>query len=179
MAAVVEILEEYCMFQRLSVRWGFALLATASFGLLGSGLILGEVARLQPCHLCSLQRFLYLTFGSVSLLGVLVPGGRRFWSVLLILIAAGGVAAAGQQSWMQYAPQLATECGFGEPTLTEQLVNWLGVKWPAMFMVTGFCTQKDWVFLGLTLANWSVPCFFALMLASFWMLRRRLRPTWR
>ncbi len=150
------------MFRRLFVRGGFAVLAVGSLGLLAGGLILGEYARLQPCHLCSLQRLIYLTFGAVSLLGVLFPGGRRLWALLLMLIALGGVAAAGQQSWMQYAPQLMTECGFGEPTLTEQLVNWLGAKWPAMFMVTGFCTQKDWVFLGLSLANWSVFCFLGL-----------------
>ncbi len=150
----------------LSVRGAFFLLAMVAFGLLAGGLVLGEVARLQPCHLCSLQRLIYMIFGFWALCGVVFPGGRKFWSLLLALTAIGGMAAAGQQSWMQYAPQLATECGFGEPTLTEQLINWLGAKWPVMFMVTGFCTQKDWVFLGLSLANWSVLCFLALFLAA-------------
>jgi disulfide bond formation protein DsbB len=33
-----------------------------------------------------------------------------------------------------------------------------------MFMATGFCSSKDWVFLGLSMANWSsslLPCFLA------------------
>lgn len=163
------------MFQRLSVRGGFFLLALVSFGFVAAGLVLGEVARLNPCHLCILQRVIYLVFGIWSLAGVAFPGGRRFWCVLLILTAIGGMAAAGQQSWMQYAPQLATECGFGEPTLTEQLVNWLGAQWPAMFMVTGFCTQKDWMFLGFSLANWSVLCFLMLLLAAVVQMVRKTR----
>ena len=163
-------------FLRLSDRGGFAVLAVVSFGLLASGLILGEVARLQPCHLCSMQRLIYMTFGVLALGGVIYPEGRKFWCVLLVLAALGGVAAAGQQSWMQYAPQLATECGFGDPTLTEQLINWLGMKWPSMFMVTGFCTQKDWVFLGLSLANWSIFCFLALFAGAVWLLLRKKAP---
>lgn len=159
----------------MSVRMAFVLLAAAAFGLVAGGLILGEVARINPCHLCILQRVIYLVFGIWALGGAAFPGGRRFWCALLILTAIGGMVAAGQQSWMQYAPQLATECGFGEPTPTEQLVNWLGAQWPAMFMVTGFCTQKDWIFLGLSLANWSVLCFFLLLAAVVQMLRKTRR----
>ena len=157
----------------LSDRVCFAVLAIGASGLVAAGLILGDVMRLQPCHLCILQRVIYLAFGVVAAGGVVKPGWRRFWCVVLMLVAAGGVVAAGQQSWMQYAPELATECGFGEPTLTEQLVNWLGMQWPAMFMVTGFCTQKDWVFLGLSLANWSVFCFLGLLAGAVWLLLRK------
>jgi protein dithiol:quinone oxidoreductase len=163
---------------RLSSRGAFALLATASLGLLAAGLIVGELAKLQPCHLCNLQRLIYLVLAFFALCGVLLPDWRKLWSLLVALAAAGGVAAALQQSWMQYAPQLATECGFGDPTLTEQLINWLGVKWPAMFMVTGFCTNKEWVFLGLSLANWSGVCFLLLLIGALRLLLRRERRHW-
>jgi hypothetical protein len=36
------------------------------------------------------------------------------------------------------------------------------VRWPELFMATGFCSSKDWVFLGLSMANWS-----ALVLPRF------------
>ena len=163
---------------RLSSRSVFALLATASLGLLASGLILGEMAKLQPCHLCNLQRLVYLVLGFFALCGVLCPGWRRLWCVLIVLAAAYGLASAIEQSWMQYAPQLATECGFGDPTLAEQLINWLGVKWPAMFMVTGFCTNKEWIFLGLSLANWSGVCFALLLVGALWLLLRREPARW-
>ncbi len=158
---------------RLSTRFVFAFLSFASFGLIAAGLLLGELAGLHPCHLCNLQRLLYMVLGVFSLFGVLLPGWRKIWSALLALGAAGGVIAAVQQSWMQYAPQQAIECGFGDPTLTEQLINWLGAQWPAMFMVTGFCTNKEWIFLGFSLANWSAFCFFGLFCIAAWQFLRK------
>ena len=160
---------------RLSSRIYFLLLAAVSLGLLTSGLLIGDWAKLQPCHLCNLQRLLYMLTAFFALGGVVLPSGRRVWATLVALAAGGGVVAAVQQSWMQYAPQSVTECGFGDPTLTEQLINWLGAKWPAMFMVTGFCTNKEWVFLGLSLANWSGLAFAALLLAALRLLLRRSR----
>lgn len=158
---------------RLSTRIVFILLATASLGLLAAGLVIGEWARLHPCHLCNFQRLLYMVLVFVALCGALLPGWRRLWCVLLALTAAGGVATALQQSWMQYAPQQAVECGFGDPTLVEQIVNWLGMQWPSMFMVTGLCTNKEWIFLGLSMANWSAVCFLTLFVVAGWLLFRR------
>jgi disulfide bond formation protein DsbB len=158
---------------RLSNRSVFALLAMASLGFLASAVIIGELAKLQACHLCNFQRLLYMVMALFALCGVLLPAGRRLWCVFFALAAGGGVVSAVEQSWMQYAPQLAIECGFGEPTLSEQIINWLGVQWPAMFMVTGFCTNKEWVFLGLSLANWSGVCFLMLLSAALWLLFRR------
>jgi disulfide bond formation protein DsbB len=161
------------LFIRLSTRRVFALLATASLGLVAVGLVLGELAKLHPCHLCNFQRLLYLVLAFFALCGVLLPGWRRLWCVLVGLTAVGGVTSAVQQSWMQYLPQQAIECGFGDPTLVERIVDWLGAQWPAMFMVTGFCTSKEWIFLGLSLANWSVLCFLALLGVAVWLGCRR------
>lgn len=161
---------------RLSSRSAFALLAAASAALLAAGLLIGDWARLQPCHLCNFQRLLYMVVAFFALGGVVLPRWRRLWAALLALTAGGGVVAALQQSWMQYAPEKAIECGFGDPTLIEQLVNWLGVQWPAMFMVTGFCTNKEWVFLGLSLANWSGLCFLLLFAGALRLLLRRATP---
>lgn len=158
---------------RFSTRIVFVLLALSSLGLLAAGLILGELARLQPCHLCNFQRVLYIVLAFFALCGALMPGLRRLWGALVALVALGGVATALQQSWMQYAPQKAIECGIGDPTLVEQIVDWLGMQWPSMFMVTGFCTNKDWVFLGLSLANWSALCFLSLLAVAASLLLRR------
>ncbi len=72
---------------------------------------------------------------------------------------------------MQFAPDQLTKCGLSDPTLVETIVNWMSVKWPDMFMVAGFCTVKDWVFLALSLANWSTLCFLALAGVAFWQMR--------
>jgi disulfide bond formation protein DsbB len=45
------------------------------------------------------------------------------------------------------------------PNLIERLVDWLGMQWPSMFLATGFCTSKEWVFLRLSMANWSMLIF--------------------
>ena len=161
-----------------SVRRCFSVYALFCLGLVGCGLILGEVARLHPCHLCNLQRLYYLLAAFFALCGALWPNQRRLWAALVALMALGGMITAIEQSWMEYAPQQVTECGFGEPTLAEQLINWLGVKWPAMFMVTGFCTNKEWIFLGLSLANWSGVCFALLLVGALWLLLRREPARW-
>jgi len=158
---------------RFSTRRVFILLATTSLALLGSGLLMGELLRLHPCYLCNFQRLLYMVLAFFALCGALIPGWRRLWSVLVGFAAGWGAETALQQSWMQYAPQQATECGFGDPTLVEQIVNWLSAQWPSMFMVTGFCTNKDWTFLGLSLANWSAVCFLVLFAIAVWLLFRR------
>ena len=157
---------------RFSVRTLFALQAVAALGLVAGGLVLGEVARLHPCYLCNFQRLLYLCVAACALAGVIVPGWRRLWAVLSGAAAVYGVVIAIQQSWMQYAPSQASECGFGDPTFVERTINWLSLKWPAMFMVTGFCTNKEWVFLGLSLANWSALFFTGFAAYAVWLLRR-------
>ena len=158
--------------QRLSARAGFAVIFVAAFGLVGGGMVLAELMRINPCPLCIFQRILYLLVGTVALLGVFLPGARRLWGTLIGLLSAGGLATAVYQTWMQLYPEAATQCGFGEPNLIEQLVDWLGVQWPFMFMATGFCTSKEYI-LGLTLANWSVLCFSGFLLVGVWVGWRR------
>ena len=157
---------------RFSARYVFLLLATASLALLGASLMLDEMLRLHPCYLCNFQRFLCIVLAFFALCGALLPGGRILWGSFTGLAALGGVITAAQQSWMQYAPDQAIECDFSEPTLIEQIVNWLSLQWPTMFMVTGFCTSRDWGFLGLSLANWSAVCFFVLFALAVGLLFR-------
>lgn len=156
-----------------SHRHVFGSLAVVSCGLLASGLILGELVHLEPCYLCNFQRLLYIVIALLSACACAHNRWPRFWGVLVGLAALWGVAAAAEQSWMQFAPEQVIECGISDPNLVETIVNWLSVKWPAMFMVTGFCTVKDWVFLGLSLANWSALCFLALACVAFWQAFRR------
>jgi disulfide bond formation protein DsbB len=157
----------------LSLRSRFGLLGLAAVGLTMAGFWIGELLKLQPCPLCIFQRLLYLLIGFFSLLGLLLPGWWRLWGLLVGATAAGGLATAAYQSWLQYLPQASMECGFGEPTLIEQLVDWLGVRWPAMFMATGFCSSKDWLFLGLSMANWSMICFLGFLITAGRMLVAR------
>lgn len=157
----------------LTPRRIFGMLAFVSSGLLVSGLLLGRIAHLDPCYLCNFQRFIYIVVALLSVCAALLDRWPRFWGMLIGLAALWGFASATEQSWMQHFPDQVNECGFSDPTLVEIIVNWLAVRWPDMFMVTGFCTVKDWVFLGLSLATWSALCFLGLAGISFWQVLRR------
>ncbi len=139
-----------------------ATLALGSLGLVALGMELQQLLRLAPCPLCIFQRLLYIVVGLMALAGVLLPGGRLLWAALIAALALGGMAVAGYQTWMQAFPHLATECGYSDPSLIERLVDWLGMQWPGLFLATGFCTSREWEFLGLSMANWSLAVFFGI-----------------
>ena len=149
--------------REVPVRAWFAALALGVFGLVAAGMELQQLLRLAPCPLCIFQRLIYLVIGLVALAGVLLPGGRLLWSVLIAALASGGVAVAGYQTWMQAFPHLATECSYSDPNAIERLVEWLGMEWPSLFLATGFCTSRDWEFLGLSMANWSLLVFAGIV----------------
>ncbi|HYO26937.1 MAG TPA: disulfide bond formation protein B [Azonexus sp.] len=149
--------------REVPVRAWFAALALGVFGLVAAGMELQQLLRLAPCPLCIFQRLIYLVIGLVALAGVLLPGGRLLWSVLIAALASGGVAVAGYQTWMQAFPHLATECSYSDPNAIERLVEWLGMEWPSLFLATGFCTSRDWEFLALSMANWSLLVFAGIV----------------
>lgn len=149
--------------REIPVRAWFATLALGTLGLVAFGMELQQLFRLAPCPLCIFQRVLYIVIGLVAMAGVMLPGGRLLWSALIAALAAGGVAVAGYQTWMQAFPHLATECGYSDPNLIERLVDWLGMQWPSLFLATGFCTSREWEFLGLSMANWSLLVFAGIV----------------
>ncbi len=160
-------------FSKIPVRAWFATLSLGCFGLVAIGMELQTIFRLAPCPLCIFQRLLYLVIGGLAVLGFLWPTIRLAWAGLIGLLAVLGGSVAAYQTWMQAFPELATECGYAEPNAIERLVDWLGMAWPSMFMATGFCTSRDWVFLNLSMANWSLLVFAGIAgYAAFFLTRK-------
>lgn len=159
--------------REIPLRAWFAALALGTLGLVAVGLELQQLYRLAPCPFCIFQRLLYIVIGVVALLGVVLPVGRLLWGGLITALAAGGVAVAGYQSWMQAFPHLATECGYSDPTLIERLVDWLGMQWPSLFLATGFCTSREWELLGLSMANWSFLVFLGIVGYAVLLMRSK------
>ena len=156
-----------------SSRVRFATLAAVAFGLVLFGWQLQAMFNLSPCPLCIFQRVLVLCLGALALVGFLYPRlALALWAAMLLL-ATGGMAVAGYQSWMQMFPHLATKCSYSDPNLIEQLVDWLGMQWPGLFMATGFCENREWEWLGLSLANWALVAFSGFAGAAWLALRRR------
>jgi disulfide bond formation protein DsbB len=160
--------------ERLTPRLGLLLLGLAGCGTAGMSFVIQEWGHLNPCPLCIFQRVLYMVFGLVALLGALPPlksRGHRIFGVVLALIALGNALTAIYQSVMQARPDLINECSYTDPGLIERFVDWLGMQYPTLFMATGLCSSQEWVFLGLSMANWSVVCSLILIALALWLTR--------
>ncbi len=148
------------MWSKVPVRAWFATLGLGCLGLVAVGMELQHLLRLAPCPFCVFQRLLYAAIGLLGLIGFALPAGRLLWSALIAGLAGLGFGVAAYQTWMQAYPHLAPECSFTDPNAIERLVDWLGMQMPSLFLATGFCTSREWEFLGLSMANWST-LFFA------------------
>ena len=140
-----------------------------------AGVLLGEALRLNPCPLCIFQRLLYLAIGAGALLAASARPLRPWGLWIALMAALGGIATAGYQSWLQWMADPALDCGFGPPNLIEQGVEWLGERWPRLFLATGFCSSKEWEFLGLSIAHWSLLSYAGYTALITWTARRSLR----
>lgn len=162
--------------QAWSARTRYLFIAVACFGMLASGLTIGVWLNLQPCPLCIFQRVLYLVIGFAALAGAVMSGSpvaRRLTSGLGVAAAVGGLVTASYQTYMQLFPASVVECGFSEPNAIERFVDVLGPYWEFMFLATGLCSSVDWTFLGLSMANWSIPAFITFGLMLVWAARGR------
>lgn len=141
----------------------FAALGLGCFGLVATGMTLQHLLRLSPCPFCIFQRLLYLVVGVLAFGGFVLPRARQLWTGLIAALSVLGFGVAAYQTWMQAYPHLAPECSFTDPNLIERLVDMLGMQWPSLFLATGFCSSKEWVFLELSMANWSVLFFAGIL----------------
>jgi disulfide bond formation protein DsbB len=159
---------------RSNPRAAFGLAALACALLLGYGYFLQHVQGLQPCPLCLVQRGFFYGVLAVSLVAVLHGRWSRFYGVLAALFAAGGIAAASRQVWLQHLPaDKVPACG---PDLFFMLDNFpLSRVLKTLIAGTGECAAVDWTFLGLSIAEWSLVWFVALLLYFAWIAVARGR----
>ncbi|MDR1888219.1 MAG: disulfide bond formation protein B [Zoogloeaceae bacterium] len=170
----------------LTARQWLLLLWAAAWGLVMASSLLQDWARLNACSLCILQRLLFILFGVFALLFAL-PSARvmqrlyRGAGVFLALLGSCGLGVAIYQTLMQSVPGLVPECSYSNPGPIERFIDWLGGVWldldlpvlSELFLATGECSSKEWVFLGLSLANWAAVAFLSFGLAALWATRRR------
>jgi disulfide bond formation protein DsbB len=145
--------------------------------LLGFGYYLQYVAGLDPCPLCLVQRgFFYAVMGIFIVAALHAPlgAGRIAYGSLAALFAAGGLAAAARQVWLQHLPpERVPQCG---PDLYFMLENFpLSRTLKTLISGTGECAVVDWTFLGLSIAEWSLAWFGALLVYALWLALRGVR----
>jgi disulfide bond formation protein DsbB len=151
----------------------FALFAFCT-GLLGYGLYLQHYQGLEPCPLCILQRYAFVGIALFALLGGLFnPRGMllKLWSGLLGLSAIAGGGVSIRQSWLQHNPPEVSTCG---PDLNYMISHFpLSDTLPKLFHGEGDCSKVDWSFIGLSMAEWALVCFVAILVVSAWQILRR------
>jgi disulfide bond formation protein DsbB len=147
----------------------------ACVGLMGFGLYLQHVEKLEPCPLCIFQRYAFVVTGLIALIAA-IQGPRKIgawvYSTLLVLSCAIGAAIAGRQSWLQHNPPNILECG---PDLAYMLDSLpLGQVLPKVFKGEGDCAKVTWTFLGLSIPEWALAWFVLFIIAA--VLAKALAP---
>ena len=120
-----------------------------------------HVLGMKPCPWCVLQRLIFLTISLCALLGLLAlkkPMARRLAALLMLGLAACGVAAA---LWQHFVAAASPSCNL---TLADRIVGALGVDalWPQVFAAYASCADAAATLLGVPYEFYSLTLFVIL-----------------
>lgn len=123
------------------------------------------VGGLNPCPLCMTQRVFYALTAAIALIAAVHNRGLRIYGALCALSALAGAAIAARQVWLQHLPpNEVPACG---PSLEYMLQTLpFGEALLQMLKGDGNCAIVDWRLWGLSMAEWSLLCFLALLVVS-------------
>ena len=156
--------------RRIAFLLGFLVCAL----LLGWAYYLQYVEGLDPCPLCIFQRVVVLVIALIFLVGTFhEPGRVGAWIyALLLLIAAGiGTALATRQVWLQSLPKdQVPACGMGLSYMLDTMPFLDTIR--RVLEGSGECAEKAWVFLGLSIAGWTLSFFVAIAFVGIALVRR-------
>ena len=158
---------------RLPLRFYFLALFVLCVGEFCFGVFYLQMTKgLEPCPMCIMQRYALLGIGFIALAGALHNRGAWIYGTLVTLAALAGGGVAVRQSWLQLYPPETMGCG---PGLEYMLENFpLAELLPKLFRGEGDCSAVDWTFLGLSIANWGLITFAAIVIVTplaVWWLR--------
>lgn len=152
-----------------------AAVALACVAMLAFGLYLQHVVGLEPCPMCIVQRYALILVAIVAAVAAAIRGraGHLVGSGLVVLLAGFGAFVAARQSWLQWNPPEIASCGRDFYGMIETFPLKRAI--PMIFRGSGDCSQIDWTFLGLSIANWSFLAFVAFAVVGLVVLVRQLR----
>jgi disulfide bond formation protein DsbB len=130
-----------------------------------------HVVGLEPCPLCIFQRMAFFAVGAFAVLAAALSPGSVGRGIGVLVLASGltGFGLAARHVWLQMNPE-SLSCG---PGLSIMLENFpLTEVLPKVFAGSGDCAEAGWVFLGLSIAGWSLVWFTLLTLATIVLLAR-------
>jgi disulfide bond formation protein DsbB len=148
----------------------------ACAALMAFGLYLQHAERLEPCPLCILQRYAFVVSGVIALVAAIHGPGRIgawIYGFLLVLGAGTGAGIAARQTWLQHNPPKVLDCG---PDLAYMIDSFpLGDVLPKIFKGEGDCAKVVWKFLGLSIPEWALLWFIAIIVAAVLAVRATRR----
>lgn len=114
---------------------------------------------LDPCVMCVYERVAVIGLVAAGLCGGLSPGRAvlRWCGYLLWAVSAlWGLRLALRHVAIQTDPTAAFSCSFAA-----EFPTWLPLDawFPAVFLPTGYCTDVQWQWLSLSMAQWMIVVF--------------------
>jgi len=156
--------------RRLAFFLGFLVCA----GLMAWAFYLQYVEGLDPCPLCMLQRVVVVAIGLVFLVGTFhEPGRVGAWMYALVLLLLSGIGAglATRHVWLQSLPKdQVPACGMGLSYMLESMPFFDAIR--RVLEGSGECAEQAWVFLGLSIAGWTLAFFVAIAFVGIALVRR-------
>lgn len=129
---------------------------------------------MEPCPLCMLQRAAVVAIGLIFLVGTFHEPGRVgawIYALLLLAVAALGAGFATRQVWLQSLPaDQVPACGMGLGYMLETMPFVDAMR--RVLEGSGECAEKAWVFLGLSIAGWTLAFFVAIAFIGIALVRR-------
>lgn len=147
---------------------GLFAIVVASLAAVGAALLAQYRWDMQPCPWCILQRVVFVGIALSALVGLAWRGrfGARLGSLLIVLLALCGIAAA---TWQHFVAAAAESC---QLTLADRIVSWLTLdeRWPEVFTAYASCKDAAVQLFGLPFEFWSFGLFvlLAALAVSVW-----------
>jgi disulfide bond formation protein DsbB len=158
-----------------SPRGLFFIAFACCLAIMGGALYLEHMLDQQPCPLCIVQRVCVIVFGLICLVAALhAPGrgGQRGYALFAMVAAIAGGGTAARQVWLQHVP--AEELPACLPSL-DYMMQALPFQDIVRLVLHGSadCAEVNWTLLGMSIPEWSLLAFVAmLILAGYQLLRR-------
>src|SRR5688572_21835261 len=162
------------MWENLSMRptprMAYAFIFLASAALVANAIFyLQDWLGLDPCPMCILSRYTFITIALVALLAA-IHGPRRtglvIYSSLITLLAIAGIGVSARHSYLQHFPPKVESCGTDLAFLLDALP--LSQALPKIFAGTGSCSTVHWKFLGLSIPEWAAVWFLLFAVVAIW-----------
>lgn len=146
------------------------------FALIAFSLYLEIKIGLQPCPLCTLQRFILVILGVLFLFGGLVYFGqtaRRLYHFVILLTAAAGITVSARHVWLQHLPpgQVPTSCGATLNYMLQLLPVNKVIQ--IVFQGSGECAKQTWHFLHLSIPMWCLLAFSFFAVLAIWQILKK------